>query len=97
MRPLVPRIFTARGGRAGLLPFPHGLAGLWLAALLLNTVPAQAAEPRFEVSFAAPVHDATDATFEYGSPKKGHGWQPMTNADLVKMMAAQIGCNAPGQ
>jgi hypothetical protein len=30
------------------------------------------------------------ATFEYGRPMKGHGWQPMTNAELVKMMAAQV-------
>ena len=32
----------------------------------------------------------SDATFEYGRPKKGHGWQPMTTAELVKMMAAQV-------
>ncbi len=25
-------------------------------------------------------------TFEYGRPKKPHGWQPMTNAELIKMM-----------
>ena len=25
-------------------------------------------------------------TFEYGRPKKPHGWQPMTNAELVRMM-----------
>ena len=37
----------------------------------------------------------SDATFEYGRPKKGHGWQPMTNADLVKMMAAQVARAAP--
>ncbi len=37
----------------------------------------------------------SDATFEYGRPKKGHGWQPMTNAELVKMMADQIRSNAP--
>ena len=37
------------------------------------------------------------ATFEYGRPMKGHGWQPMTNPELVKMMAAQIQKNAPGQ
>ena len=32
---------------------------------------------------------ATDAqaVFEYGRPMKGHGWQPMSNAELVKMMA----------
>jgi hypothetical protein len=31
-----------------------------------------------------------NATFEYGRPLKGHGWQPMTNAELVKMMAATL-------
>ena len=30
------------------------------------------------------------AVFEYGRPMKGHGWQPMTNAELVKMMAATM-------
>src|SRR5579872_1383711 len=30
------------------------------------------------------------AVFEYGRPMKGHGWQPMTNAELVKMMAATV-------
>jgi hypothetical protein len=39
----------------------------------------------------------SDATFEYGRPKKGHGWQPMTNPELVKMMAAQIGRSGPGR
>ena len=29
------------------------------------------------------------ATFEYGRPMKGHGWHPMSNAELVRMMAAQ--------
>jgi hypothetical protein len=31
-----------------------------------------------------------NAVFEYGRPMKGHGWQPMTNAELVKMMAATM-------
>lgn len=31
----------------------------------------------------------------YGRPIKGHGWQPMTNAELVQMMAQQIAKNAP--
>ena len=31
-----------------------------------------------------------NATFEYGRPSKGHGWQPMTNAELVKTMAATL-------
>ena len=36
------------------------------------------------------------ATFEYGRPMKGHGWQPMSNAELVRMMAAHINTSAPG-
>jgi hypothetical protein len=27
---------------------------------------------------------------------KGHGWQPMSNADLVRMMAEHINKTAPG-
>ncbi|MEO8338066.1 MAG: alpha/beta hydrolase-fold protein [bacterium] len=34
-------------------------------------------------------------SFRYGRPNKGHGWQPMTNADLLREMAAQIARNAP--
>jgi hypothetical protein len=30
------------------------------------------------------------ATFDYGRPMKGHGWHPDSNAELVKMMAAQM-------
>jgi hypothetical protein len=37
-----------------------------------------------------------NATFEYGRPMKGHGWQPMSNADLVRMMADHINRTAPG-
>ncbi len=37
----------------------------------------------------------SDAVFEYGRPKKGHGWQPMTNADLVRMMDERIRKTAP--
>jgi hypothetical protein len=29
-------------------------------------------------------------SFTYGRPLKGHGWQPMTNAELVRMMAKHI-------
>jgi hypothetical protein len=45
------------------------------------------------------VLKATDAgaTFEYGRPMKGHGWQPMTNGELVKMMAEQVRKSAPGR
>lgn len=31
-----------------------------------------------------------EAVFEYGRPMKPHGWQPFTNAELVRMMAARI-------
>ena len=30
------------------------------------------------------------ATFEYGRPMKGHGWHPMSNAELVRMMVGSI-------
>ncbi|MGB8590931.1 MAG: alpha/beta hydrolase-fold protein [Candidatus Acidiferrales bacterium] len=35
--------------------------------------------------------------FVYGRPMKGHGWQPMTNAELIRMMADQIAKNAPAE
>lgn len=31
-----------------------------------------------------------NAVFEYGRPMKPHGWQPFTNVELVRMMAARI-------
>jgi hypothetical protein len=34
-------------------------------------------------------------SFLYGRPMKGHGWQPTTNFDLIKMMAEQVVKNAP--
>jgi hypothetical protein len=33
--------------------------------------------------------------FRYGRPMKGHGWQPMTTANLLREMAAHIAKNAP--
>jgi hypothetical protein len=33
--------------------------------------------------------------FKYGRPQKGHGWQPTTNADLVREMAEHIAAHAP--
>ncbi len=33
--------------------------------------------------------------FRYGRPLKGHGWQPMTTANLLREMAAHIARNAP--
>lgn len=34
-------------------------------------------------------------SFRYGRPMKGHGWQPMTNAELLREMAAHVARNAP--
>jgi hypothetical protein len=34
-------------------------------------------------------------SFDYGRPMKGHGWHPMTNAALVRMMAAEMAKTAP--
>ena len=38
----------------------------------------------------------SEAVFEYGRPMKPHGWQPFTNAELVRMMAARINKTANG-
>ncbi len=38
---------------------------------------------------------AARATFEYGRPMKGHGWQPMSNADMVRQMDERIWKTAP--
>jgi hypothetical protein len=32
----------------------------------------------------------SEAVFEYGRPMKAHGWQPFTNAELVRMMDVHI-------
>jgi len=37
-----------------------------------------------------------EAVFEYGRPMKPHGWQPFTNAELVRLMAARINKTSPG-
>jgi hypothetical protein len=36
-------------------------------------------------------------SFTYGRPLKGHGWQPMTNAELVRTMAEHIRAHAPAR
>ena len=41
------------------------------------------------------VNPRAEAVFEYGRPMKGHGWQPMTNTDLVRAMARHIEATAP--
>ncbi|MGH7736336.1 MAG: alpha/beta hydrolase-fold protein [Candidatus Tyrphobacter sp.] len=38
---------------------------------------------------------ASDATFAFGRPMKGHGWHPMTWASLLEQMAAQVRKHAP--
>ncbi len=38
----------------------------------------------------------SEAVFEYGRPMKPHGWQPFTNAELVRMMAARINKTSAG-
>lgn len=38
---------------------------------------------------------AYGGSFEYGRPMKGHGWQPMSNPDLVRIMARYIAQHAP--
>lgn len=43
---------------------------------------------RMEEAAATLANPKADFTFEYGRPMKPHGWQPMTNAELVRMMDA---------
>ncbi len=36
------------------------------------------------------THPAYAGSFSYGRPLKGHGWQPMSSADLIRTMARQV-------
>ncbi len=36
-----------------------------------------------------------DCEFQYGRPMKGHGWQPVSTATLVRWMADHVAKNAP--
>jgi len=38
---------------------------------------------------------AYKGSFSYGRPLKGHGWQPMSNAALLREMARQVALRAP--
>jgi hypothetical protein len=38
-----------------------------------------------------------DAVVQYGRPMKPHGWQPFTNAELIRMMAAHIAKHRPAR
>ena len=49
----------------------------------------------FEQFLRTQEGDRFAESFEYGRPLKGHGWQPMSYADLVKTIAARIARNAP--
>jgi Putative esterase len=39
--------------------------------------------------------EASPDSLEYGRPLKGHGWQPMTNAALIRVMMDRVLNNAP--
>ena len=36
------------------------------------------------------------ADFQYGRPMKGHGWQPISDVEMIRMMAERINKTAPG-
>lgn len=36
-----------------------------------------------------------EGSIKYGRPLKGHGWQPMTNAQLVRQMAERVAVKSP--
>jgi hypothetical protein len=38
---------------------------------------------------------AYGGSFQFGRPLKGHGWQPMSDANLIREMATTIKSNAP--
>ena len=42
-------------------------------------------------------HPECECEFAYGRPMKGHGWQPVTTADLVRRMAEHVEKNAAGE
>jgi enterochelin esterase-like enzyme len=49
----------------------------------------------FEESLKKLKNPTSDPTFEYGRPMKGHGWMPMTFAELLRTMADHITRHAP--
>ena len=47
-------------------------------------------------NFLKTTHDPHyEGTFEYGRPEKGHGWQSMTQENLIRTMAIHVTKNAP--
>jgi hypothetical protein len=49
---------------------------------------------RMEDALRSMTNPEANAVFEYGRPKKPHGWQPFTNAELVRLMDAQVRKNS---
>lgn len=50
---------------------------------------------RLEEFLSKTTNPPYGGAFQYGRPMKGHGWHPMTQEHLVRMMAAHISANAP--
>jgi hypothetical protein len=50
---------------------------------------------RLENYLKSTSNPAYGGTFEYGRPMKGHGWTPLNQAEMLKVMADHIGRNAP--
>lgn len=50
---------------------------------------------RLEDFLSKTNNPAYGGSFEYGRPMKGHGWHPMNQAQLLRMMADHISKNAP--
>jgi hypothetical protein len=40
---------------------------------------------------------AYGGSFEYGRPMKGHGWHPINQAQLLRIMADYVGKNGPAE
>jgi hypothetical protein len=49
---------------------------------------------RMEDALRSMTNPKANAVFEYGRPMKPHGWQPFTNAELVRLMDAQVRKNS---
>jgi hypothetical protein len=50
---------------------------------------------RLEGFLKGTTSPAYGGTFEYGRPMKGHGWTPLNQAEMLKVMADHITRNAP--
>jgi hypothetical protein len=50
---------------------------------------------RLESSLSRTSNPAYGGSFEYGRPMKGHGWSPLNQAELLRVMSDTITRNAP--